>query len=119
MRLLTWLIALPVALAIIAFAVANRGPTTISLSPLPFEIDTPIWAVAVGAVLFGLIVGSLIRWLLDHKARATSVDRARKIRLAEKEINVLKKKLTETEKKNLSNYGPVALKSENSKNKSQ
>ena len=98
MRFLTWLIAIPVALIIIVFAISNRTPAIIDLSPLPFIINVPIWAIAVGAVLFGIIVGSAIKWMLDHRRRVVSISRARKLQSAQKQINLLQKKIEILEK---------------------
>ncbi len=94
MRFLTWLIAAPVAVLIVAFAVANRGLTEINLSPFPFIIDIPIWSVAVGAVLFGIIVGSCARWINDHRRRVITNSQAKKLRDAQKEILHLREKLS-------------------------
>tara|TARA_Y100001934_G_scaffold283895_1_gene409272 strand:- start:6447 stop:6821 length:375 start_codon:yes stop_codon:yes gene_type:complete len=98
MRFLTWIIAIPVALIIVIFAISNRTPALIDLSPLPFLIDVPIWAIAVGAVLFGIIVGSTVRWLLDHRRRLLANSRAKKLKSAEKEILLLRKKIAKLEK---------------------
>jgi len=97
MRYLIWLIAAPVALVIIAFAVANRGPATVSFSPLPFVLDIPLWAVAVGAVLFGIIVGSIVRWLIDYRWRRLAHARGRRLRAVEKEVTHLRERLAKAE----------------------
>ena len=98
MRFLTWLIAIPVALIIIAVSISNSTPAIIDLSPLPFIINVPIWAIAVGAVLFGIIVGGSIKWMLDHRRRVVSISRARKLQSAQKQINLLQKKIEILEK---------------------
>jgi len=93
MRYLIWLVAIPVALVVIAFAVANRDLAMVSFSPLPFVLDIPLWAVVVGAVLFGIIVGGTIRWLMDHRWRRLARVRGRRLRAVEKEAALLRDKL--------------------------
>ena len=93
MRYLIWLVAIPVALVVIAFAVANRDPAMVSFSPLPFVLDIPLWAVVVGAVLFGIIVGGTIRWLMDHRWRRLARVRGRRLRAVEKDAALLRDKL--------------------------
>lgn len=100
MRFLIWLIAVPVALVVIAFAVANRGPATVSFSPLPFVLDIPLWAVAVGAVLFGIIVGGAIRWLLDHRWRHLARSRGRRLKAVEKELALMRERAAKADAAN-------------------
>ena len=56
MRLVTWLLALPIGAAVVALAVANRRPVTLALDP--FRPEDPV--VAVTLPLFVLVLGSLI-----------------------------------------------------------
>ena len=92
MRYLIWLLAMPVALVVIAFAVANRDLAMVSFSPLPFVLDIPLWALVVGAVLFGIIVGGTIRWLMDLRWRRLARVRGRRLRAVEKEAALLRDK---------------------------
>lgn len=69
MRVLYWIIAIPLTILITIFAVANRQATTLSLWPLPFEIDLPLFVPVLGALLIGLLIGLLFEWLLTGKHR--------------------------------------------------
>ena len=95
MRVLAWAIAAIVAVVVIAFAVANRGPVTISVEPLPYRLDIPIWAIAVGALAVGFLTGALVRWLLDHKVRRMARRGRRRARALEQELAGARKKLDE------------------------
>ena len=95
MRILAWAIAGAVAVIVIAFAVANRGPVTISVAPLPYKLDIPMWALAVGALLVGFLTGALVRWLLDHKVRRLARRGRRRTRVLEQELAGARKKLDE------------------------
>ena len=70
MKLLTWLIFLPVAALIVVFAVVNRTVTTINLWPLPFEIDLPLFGVIFGGALIGIVWGGIATWLAADTTRA-------------------------------------------------
>ena len=96
MRVLAWAIAALVALVVIAFAVANRGPVTISVEPLPYRLDIPVWALAVGALVVGFLGGALVRWLLDHKVRRMARRGRRRTQALEQELAGTRKKLDET-----------------------
>ena len=93
MRVFAWAIAAAVALVVIAFAVANRGPVSISVEPLPYRLDIPIWALAVGALALGFLTGALVRWLLDHKLRRTARRGRRRTRALEQELARAREKL--------------------------
>ncbi|WP_073957096.1 lipopolysaccharide assembly protein LapA domain-containing protein [Thalassospira sp. TSL5-1] len=69
MRVLYWIIAIPLTIVITVFAVANRQATTLSLWPLPFEMDLPLFVPVLGALLLGLLIGLLFEWLLTGKHR--------------------------------------------------
>jgi uncharacterized integral membrane protein len=95
MRILAWVIAAAVAIVVIAFAVANRGPVAISVAPFPYRLDIPIWALAVGALAVGFLSGALVRWLLDHKLRRAARRGRRRTRALEKDLARAREKLDE------------------------
>ena len=47
MKLLAWLVLLPLLLIVIALAVANLQPVTISLEPLPFRFSPPLYLLKI------------------------------------------------------------------------
>jgi putative membrane protein len=69
MRFLYWIIAIPLAVLIAVFAVSNRALVTISLWPLPFEVDLPLFLPIMVALLVGLGIGFAFEWLLQGKHR--------------------------------------------------
>jgi uncharacterized integral membrane protein len=92
MRLLTWIVMLPLAIVIIAFSVANRQTMTLDLWPLPLNADVPVFMVVLAGLLLGFLWGGLVMWLSGGKARRNArlgVQRARK---AERELSILRDK---------------------------
>jgi NhaP-type Na+/H+ or K+/H+ antiporter len=74
MRLLFWIIGLPVAAVLIGFAVANRHFVEVSLDPLsrhdPWaSLAVPLWAVLFFGIFCGLVVGWIGAWLKQGKWR--------------------------------------------------
>jgi uncharacterized integral membrane protein len=69
MRFLYWIISIPLAVLIAIFAVSNRTAVTISLWPLPFELDMPLFLPIMVALLIGLGIGFAFEWLLQGKHR--------------------------------------------------
>lgn len=67
MKRLLWIITGPVAVLLIAFAIANRRPVTLSFDPfsqlapaLAFQV--PLWAVAFIPLLIGVLLGGIANW---------------------------------------------------------
>ncbi len=73
-RIIKLLIAVPAALIIIGFALANRQMVRVSFDPLSREaplyaLDLPLFAVALGALALGVIAGGVGAWLAQGKHR--------------------------------------------------
>jgi hypothetical protein len=73
-RLLYWIVGLPLAVATVAFAVANRQWIVVSLDPVsrddPFAaIAMPLWALFFCGILVGLIAGWIAAWLGQRRWR--------------------------------------------------
>lgn len=97
LRILSWIVGIPVAAAIVAFAVANRGAVKLSLLPLPFEIELPLYLVALGALLAGLLAGGLIAWLSAGRLRRRARQSAREAEAASREARALREKIERLE----------------------
>lgn len=89
LRLLKALILLPIALAVAAFAVANRQTALVALWPLPYEIDTPVFFLVLAPLAAGLLLGGAVAWLAGGKTRRLARERGRKIRNLERAANAV------------------------------
>lgn len=77
MRLIPWLLLPPAALALIAFAIANRAGVTVSLDPLPIELHPPLFVVVLASIALGILVGGTATWLTQRKWRRLARERRR------------------------------------------
>lgn len=59
MKIFFWIIFFILALAVILFAIANRGSVTVSLDPLPVDFTAPLYLVALGSALIGIVGAGL------------------------------------------------------------
>lgn len=62
------LVLVPLGLAIVLFAVANRQRVTISLDPFSsdapaFTVALPLFLVILGVLIAGVIIGGIASWL--------------------------------------------------------
>jgi uncharacterized integral membrane protein len=74
LRFLKMLVAIPAALAIVLFAVANRQSVRVSFDPFSREapaafIDVPLFAVALAALALGIVLGGVAAWLAQGHHR--------------------------------------------------
>jgi uncharacterized integral membrane protein len=81
-RILTWLVVPPALVVAIGFAIANRGPATISADPFQpgsaaWSVSLPLYVIVFAAVLAGIVLGGLASVF----ARARSGRRARDARI--------------------------------------
>jgi len=73
-QVISWVIGLPVAVVLIAFALANRSFVTISLDPLSsespwFALSLPLWSVLFVGIFLGLVIGWIASWINQGKWR--------------------------------------------------
>ena len=72
-QFLKGLILLPIAIAVVLLAVANRSPVALSLDPFSekplFTATLPLYAVIFLAVMVGVLIGGLAAWLAQAKHR--------------------------------------------------
>ncbi len=86
MRLIGWLLALPVALLSAVFAVANRHDLRLQLWPLPWSLDLPVYLAVLGPLVLGMLVGGAAVWLAGHRARAAARHHRRRAESLERQL---------------------------------
>ena len=73
-RILRWIVGLPIAILVIAFAIANRRWVTLSFDPFSADapkvaMDMPLWLLFFAGIFLGLIVGWIAAWFAQGKHR--------------------------------------------------
>ena len=87
-RFLAVIVGLPVSVAIVALAVANRRPVTLSLDPFSpdtpvISVTVPLFAVIFGALILGLVIGGLVTWARQGRYRRAARRARRDLAAAE------------------------------------
>ncbi len=77
MRLASVFILAPAAALAAAVAVANRAPIVVSLDPFSRDapalvFEAPLYAVILGAILIGLVLGSWGTWVAQGRHRRST-----------------------------------------------
>jgi uncharacterized integral membrane protein len=83
-RAIRLIVLIPLGIVLLAFALANRAPVTLSLDP--FRPDAPLAAVTVplfvallATLLAGVVIGGIATWLGQGKWRRAARARAREL----------------------------------------
>lgn len=79
-RLLTVLVFIPLAIVLIALAVANRAPVAFTLDPFNpgnpgLTVSLPLFVLLFAALAAGLVIGSLATWLRQGRYRKAARQR--------------------------------------------
>jgi uncharacterized integral membrane protein len=90
-KIVTALILVPLALIIIAFAVANRQTVTVSFDPINIadpaaSVTLPLYALVIILLILGVVIGGLAAWLGQGRLR-------RGVRRLEREAAALRAEL--------------------------
>jgi len=70
MKILWWIIGVPIALLLVMLAVANRDLVSLSLDPLGGSVTLPLYIVIFVTFLAGLICGGILTWASGLRRRA-------------------------------------------------
>ena len=93
MKVLFWLLYLPLLVVVAAFGAANRHDVSIDFDPLPFGLTAPVFAVVLAAALIGLVVGGSSAWMAGRKWRKTARRLRRQNALLETEVAALREQI--------------------------
>lgn len=86
MKILLWLLLLPLTLIFAAFAIANRHAVTLSFDPAPLSIEVPLYGLVFAGIFAGLTAGGLITWLRAGRWRRQLRVEQRTVRRLEEEL---------------------------------
>jgi uncharacterized integral membrane protein len=95
-KIIAAIILVPLAVVIIAFAVANRQIVTVSLDPFSAEhpaasLTLPLFALVIVLLIVGVLIGGIAAWLRQSKWRRTARRLEREIADLHIEIEGLKR----------------------------
>jgi uncharacterized integral membrane protein len=97
-KIVTVLILVPLALAIVMFAVANRAPVVLGFDPLGaqppmFAFVAPLFLTLLVALIAGVIVGGAAAWSRQSKWRRRARRLSADLKVARGEIETLRRQL--------------------------
>jgi uncharacterized integral membrane protein len=95
-KIVAAIVLVPLAIIIIAFAVANRQVATVSLDPFSAEhpaasLTLPLFALVIVLLVIGVLIGGIAAWLRQSKWRRTARRLEREIADLHLEMEALKR----------------------------
>jgi uncharacterized integral membrane protein len=83
--MLALLLALPLLLVLVLFAVSNTAPVELQFWPFDFAWQVPLAGAVLGAALLAFLLGALLAWGsgLRHRAQARKLRNAARLLEAE------------------------------------
>ena len=93
MTLIRWLVALPLALVLAAFAVRSTEDVTLGLWPLDRQLVLPLFLVVLATLLLGFVAGGVVAWLNGGRWRREARRRQRRIETLERELRTTQARL--------------------------
>ena len=81
------------AIVLILFAVSNRGTISLSLWPLPFLVDLPLYLLFFLSLFIGFLIGGCAAWIAGGRDRGELRRRRRQIEALERELAVTQSQL--------------------------
>jgi uncharacterized integral membrane protein len=96
-RIISTLILIPLAVVIIAFAVANRQWITVSFDPFSstspaYAATLPLFAFIFVALILGVLIGGAVVWIGQAKWRRTARKLDSDVRVLHQELDAVRRR---------------------------
>lgn len=93
-RILVIVIVLPISVALIMLAVANRHSIGLVVDPIggdgALTLQAPLFLVVFGALIVGVLIGGIVVWLSQGRYRRAARRASREARRANAQADVLR-----------------------------
>ncbi len=97
MKLLFWIVGVPLLLLAAFFAIDNRTPVTISFWPFAEPRQVPLFLALILPLYVGVVLGAVVAWISGGRARSRARKEARRAAALESDNVDLKRRLEAAE----------------------
>jgi uncharacterized integral membrane protein len=87
----SWIISIPLLVAVVVFALANRGAVEINLWPLALRPQIPLSLVILASLIVGFLFGGWAAWFAAGRHRRRARRNNDRVQSLEHEVARLKK----------------------------
>ena len=101
-KVVTAVIVVPLAIVVIAFALANRQAVTVSFDPFSstspaYAASLPLFLLIFVLVIFGVLIGGVAAWLRQSAWRRAARQLDADVRALHQEIEAMRRRAAEDE----------------------
>src|SRR5579885_1935165 len=101
-KVVTAVIVVPLAVVIVAFALANRQAVTVSFDPFSsaapaYAVSLPLFVLIFVLVILGVIIGGVAAWLRQASWRRSARRLDADVRVLHQEVEALRRRAAEDE----------------------
>ncbi len=102
-KIVTWIVIIPLAVVIVAFAVANRQAVTVSFDPFSaaapaYAATLPLFAILFAVLILGVLIGGIAAWLRQGKWRRAARKLDGEVRALHQEMDAVRRRFGTAEK---------------------
>ena len=95
-KVVTAIIVVPLAIVIVAFAVANRQAVTVSFDPFSaaspaYAATLPLFVIIFAVLILGVLVGGIAAWIGQRKWRRAARRLAGEVRALHDEMDAIRR----------------------------
>lgn len=101
--IIRWIIALPIIVGAVLFALAHPDPVSVTWNPLEPAVELPLYFVSLVFLAVGFLLGAFVAWLGMGKVRKERRQQRKTIKKLEKDINTANEKVIDI----LTKYKPA------------
>lgn len=93
MKVIGWIIGIPLAAVMIILAVGNRHDVTLSAAPAPFELQLPLALLIFACLVVGVFWGGIAGWLSQGKLRETARRNGFRADIAQRDLEAAERRI--------------------------
>ena len=98
-RLITWLIMLPAAVAVVVFALHNKTPVVLDLWPFALTLEIELYLLLTAILGVGVLLGGIASWAGGGRLRSELRKRTYDGEVARRQLKAEQAKVTELQVK--------------------
>lgn len=96
-RLISWLIMVPTAVAVVVFALNNKEPIALNLWPFAMVIEVQLYLLLTVVLGAGVVLGGVVSWAGGGRVRSQLRKRSYEGEVARRELQTEREKTTALE----------------------
>ena len=87
----------PLAAAVVAFTISNRGMVHLNLWPTSYSLDVPVFAAVLAAAVVGFLAGAIVSFAAAGGRRARNRQLMRMLENSKREEGLLRERIKKLE----------------------